>query len=315
MIGINSIGVYLPQKTEENLDKLNKFSISKRFITDKIGFLKLTRKENTQTSSELAYNAFVDLIRNSDIDDNSIDCICFCTQNGDYITPHTSGIMQHKLGLPGSCAAFDISMSCSGYIYSLGIMKSFMESNGFKKGLIFTADPYSKTLSKEDKNTSLLFGDAASVTLLTDNPSYFIKQSNFITDGQKYDALIREEGQTLTMNGRSILNFCSENVILSIKDCLNKNLISCGSIDSIILHQASKFIVDMLSKQVRDVFPDFQGEIPFSSENIGNTVSSTIPIALQNIVKDKDKKYILLSGFGAGLSIGTTIIEKNDEQY
>jgi len=308
MIGINGIGIYVPETVESNLEKLCKFSVNENFIINKIGFLNLSRKSQFQTASDLAYRAFLNLIKNYEVRD--IECVCFCTQNGDHLIPHTAAIMQHKLGLPNSCAAFDISMSCSGYIYSLHIAKAFMESNGFKTGLLFTADPYSEIICKDDKNTNLLFGDAATVTLLTEKPVYNIRKSDFITCGDKYEALMRNENTTLKMNGRTILNFCSENVINSIKNCLLKNSLSASCVDTILLHQASKFIVDLISKKITENFSKFQGEIPFMAKNIGNTISSTIPILLNDIVNNTSKNAILLCGFGGGLSAATTFIEK-----
>lgn len=308
MIGIEGIGSYLPDTMESNLEKLNKFSINKNFVTDKIGFLNLRRKAPYETTSDLASRAFSNLVESYDLGD--IECICLCTQNGDHLIPQTASIIQHKLGLPHSCAAFDISMSCSGYVYGLHIAKAFMDSNGFKRGLFFTADPYSGILSKYDKNTNLLFGDAATVTLLTNKPAYEIKKADFITCGQKYGALMRKESSTLEMDGWGILNFCSENAVSSIKNCLKKNALSPKSVDLVLLHQASKFIVDMISKKTLKAFPDFQGKIPFEAKNIGNTVSSTIPLLLRNIIKVSKEKSVVLCGFGGGLSIATTVVER-----
>lgn len=308
MIGIKGVGIYIPEKVESNLNKLNKFSIDKDFIYDKIGFLNLARKAPSESASDLACRAFSNLIENYEL--GYVECVCFCTQNGDHLIPHTAAIMQHRLGLPNSCAAFDISMSCSGYVYSLHIAKAFMESNGFKRGLLFTADSYAETIAEDDKNTNLLFGDAATVTLLTNNPTHHIRNADFITSGDKYEALIRNENSTLQMNGRTILNFCSENVINSIRNCLSKNLTSLNSVDLILLHQASKFIVDKISKKIMEAFPNFQGEIPFRTKNIGNTVSSSIPILLREVISLNSNKSIILCGFGGGLSVATTLIEK-----
>src|ERR1035438_6305021 len=84
--------------------------------------------------------------------------------------PHTSAIVQGKLGLPQNCACFDVALGCSGYVYGLSIIKSFMRDNGMSSGLLFTADPYSKIIDPQDKSTVLLFGDAATASLLEDTP-------------------------------------------------------------------------------------------------------------------------------------------------
>ncbi|MFN3234499.1 MAG: ketoacyl-ACP synthase III [Gammaproteobacteria bacterium] len=314
MIGIHSIGTYVPQELENNFQKIEKFSVDKKFITEKIGFKNLAKKQQNETSSDLATQAFHNLCKHNEINREKIDFIAVCTQNGDNQIPHTSSILQHKLALPKSCAAFDISLSCSGYVYGLQIAKSFMEANDLKNGLLFTADPYSNITSDNDKNTNLLFGDAATVTLLNNEAAYDMKRTVYLTSGEKHSALIKEKNAPLKMNGRVILDFCIKNVETSIKNCIEKNEITPDSIDLILLHQASKYIIDLISSKLINAFPCFENKIPFRAENIGNTISSTIPLLLKNFLNSNNKN-ILLSGFGAGLSIATTLIQKRSTQH
>jgi 3-oxoacyl-[acyl-carrier-protein] synthase III len=93
--------------------------------------------------------------------------------------PHTAAIVQDKLGLPTHVAAFDISLGCSGYVYGIYAMKGFMEAAGLKNGLLVTADPYSKIVDPEDRNTTMLFGDAATATWMgEDAPGNWARPSS-----------------------------------------------------------------------------------------------------------------------------------------
>ena len=136
-----------------------------------------------------------------------IDCLVVVTQNpdGDGL-PHTSAIVHAKLNLKTSCAVFDISLGCSGYVYSLSIIKSFMESNSLKNGLLFTCDPYSKIIDINDKNTSMLFGDAATVTMMNTKPKLLLDKFIFATSG------IEDSGFGLFVD---VKNGCSAFLILS----------------------------------------------------------------------------------------------------
>ena len=173
MIGIKAIGTYLPEARTSNFDRMNKFGMTESFVKHKIGFTEVAIKAPEQETSDLCVKAWKDLQQNHPVTPDDIDCVIVCTQNPDGKgLPHTSAILHEKLSLSLSCAVFDISLGCSGYVYGLSVIKSFMEANGFRKGLLFTADPYSKVMDHDDKKTATLFGDGATVTLLTEDPVF-----------------------------------------------------------------------------------------------------------------------------------------------
>lgn len=311
MIGINNIGIHIPTPREDNYLKMNKFKVNKDFIDNKIGFQRLARKPKSESASSMCVRAFKDLTRYQAIDTGTVDFICVCTQNGDYSLPHTSCIVQDKLHISTGAAVFDISLGCSGYVYSLHIAKSFMEQNDCTNGLLFTADPYSDIVSSQDKNTSLLFGDAATVTHLTKQPILNIKKAVFNTYGNKHQALIKKDNSKLHMSGHSILNFCMQHLPDSIQNCIKKNGIKDDEIDLFLMHQASKYVISKLSEKLSKSYPSIKQKMPFFASHYGNTVSSSIPIVLKDIIHDPHYKHILLSGFGVGLSTATSIISRN----
>lgn len=308
MIGITNIASFIPENALDNIQRAEEFGESPDFIAKKIGALKLPRKSETEETSDLVVKAIEKLLKASEgLEKSSIEALVVVTQNGDGEgLPHTAAIVQNKMGLPKSVAAFDVSLGCSGYVYGLHILKGFMESTGLKNGVLVTADPYSKIVDPSDKNTSLLFGDAATATWLGDSPSWLIGPALFGTDGEGEGAL-KTSGACLTMNGRQVFDFAAKNVAPNIKALLEKAEVKESEVDAFCLHQGSYAIVDAISRRFKESQHKFVRDI----ENTGNTVSSSIPLLLDKHVLGSDSKTIVISGFGVGFSWGTGLLTRN----
>jgi len=186
--------------------------------------------------------------RKIDIDISDIDVAILVTQNPDRNIPHSSAEIHGKLNMSETTACFDISLGCSGYVYALSVIQSFMQSNNFKEGLLFTCDPYSKIMDKNDRNTELLFGDAASVTLLSENPKYTSGKFLFGTIGKGRENLICND--KLFMNGRGIYEFAAKYVPNDFKKSLKINGLSPDDIDKVIFHQGSKHIIPIYALEI-----------------------------------------------------------------
>jgi len=306
MIGITEIGSYIPGKRISNIERKEQFDTDEDFIYNKIGVSKVAVKDEDEETSDLAVKAFQNLEKKITINRNEIEAVILITQNPDSNIPHSSALIHKALDLPESAACFDISLGCSGFVYGLSVIKSFMEANGMKKGLLFTSDPYSKIIDPKDKNTALLFGDAASTTYLTDNPVYEIGNFTFGTIG-KESANLTCNKNVLSMNGRGIFNFAARYIPVDIKNLLSKSNLNIEDIDKFIFHQGSKYIIDTLIKRTGID----GGKVIFDIEDYGNTVSSSIPIILEKILHDHNNKYIFISGFGVGLSWSSNILINN----
>ena len=304
MIGIAQIGVYIPENRQSNLELLDKFDVTEDFIRDKIGVLSRARKQPNEKSSDLCIRAFDNLKRKIEFSTDDIDCCVVVTQNPDFNIPHVSAIVHGTLGLPDHCACFDISLGCSGYVYALSVVSAFMQANGMSKGLLFTADPYSEIIDENDKNTVLIFGDGASVTLLDTEARLVPLAFDFGTDGSGYMNLINKE--KIFMNGRAVFNFSATRVPQSIESLLEKTGLCKEQIDRWYLHQGSKYIVDTISRRaVLDA-----SKVMFGMHEYGNTVSSSIPILLADDLSSLQQgAKIGISGFGVGLSWASAILE------
>lgn len=305
MLGIENIAAYIPEKRISNFSRKERFGMSNDFIENKLGVGSVAVKESTENTSDLCLKAYTNLQNKIDIDKNDIDTIIVVTQNPDYQLPQTASILHGELGVKNKCASFDISLGCSGYIYGLSVITSFMQSNNYKKGLLFTADPYSKILDPYDKNTAMLFGDAATVSLISADPVYTSLDYSFGTIGSSYKHLLCENN-TLYMHGRGISNFVAKVIPDDINNLLNKNRLKTLDIDRYLFHQGSKYIIDSLTKRLNVS----ESKVALDMYEYGNTVSSSIPILLEQEIPISKNKLFVASGFGVGLSWANMIIKR-----
>ncbi|MDF1815518.1 MAG: ketoacyl-ACP synthase III [Verrucomicrobiales bacterium] len=305
-VRISSIASFLPEKRRVTELEAVKFECEPGFLENKIGTTSLSVKDDTEDTSDLCVKA-AEALASSGEYLNDVGVIVVCTQSPDgHGIPHTSAIVHSKLGLKKSCACFDISLGCSGYVYGLSVVSSFMEANSIRRGLFFTCDPYSKIIDPEDKATALLFGDAATVTLLTmEGPGYSIVESVFATNGSGGSAINNRSGK-LQMDGREVFNFALTAVPTQINELLDKANVGIADVDSFVFHQGSRFMVEKIRQRMR--IDD--SKAPVFLSGFGNTVSSAVPITLEKVLSESSPKRIVICGFGVGLSYASSMLER-----
>jgi 3-oxoacyl-[acyl-carrier-protein] synthase-3 len=223
--------------------------------------------------------------------------------------------LQHRLGLSKSIFTFDVNQGCSGYIYGLCLASSLIKNIIAENILLICSDTYSKYISKKNLSCLPIFSDAASATIISKSKTRFFLDFEFGTDGSGYKDLIVENSgfhansskPEIFMDGKKILLFTMGNIPDLINSILKRNKLTIEEIDFFIFHQASKIVIENLIRKMKlNKNNDY-----FNLENTGNTVSSSIPIAIAELIKNKLLKKnskILLAGFGVGLSMGATII-------
>ena len=309
MIGIRALASYVPSGGISNFDRREEFGLSDEFITEKLGVERVSRMAAGEGTVSLCLRAFAVLQQKTAVTPDEIDLIVVCTQNPDGGgLPHNSALVHGAIGVPEQCAAFDLGLGCSGYVYGLSVVKSFMEANGLRHGLLFTADPYSRIVDPADRNTALLFGDAASVTLLSDGPGEPLWEPArflFATAGQQADALRNRDGR-LGMNGRAVFTFSATSVPTQVRELMARHGVDSASVDLFLFHQGSKYIVDALASRLG--LP--QDKVPCNLAAQGNTVSSSIPLLFERYVSNPSLRRVLMCGFGVGLSWASCIVER-----
>lgn len=310
MIGIRESFNEIPERFIETARLGPAVGADEFELRNNIGFACLTRKAPTQEASDLCVAAAQKLFSKARILPAEVDCAIVVTQNPDgYGIPHVAAIAQAKLGLSESCATFDIGLGGSGYVYGLSVIKSFMESNGLRRGLLFTCDPYSRVVGEFDNKTALLFGDAASVTLLTDEPIWAIGRCDFGTVGSQGSALqVRMKlGGRLHMDNSAVSKFAREHGSRSLRRAISLNELTIEQIDRILFHQGSRAEVEAIAEEL-----GAPGKVGFYAEAYGDTVSSSIPIMISENVAPTDQR-IALCGYGTGLSWSSTVLTRVPE--
>ena len=305
MIGIRSIASYIPEGRIDNIAQAQSFDRDEAFVDAKLGTRTLSVKAEGEETSDLSVRAVQNLLaKNPDLKLEDVQALVVVTQNGDAeALPHTSAIVQHKLGLPTHAACFDVALGCSGYVYGLYVLKGFMQALGLKNAILVTADPYSKIMNRSDRMTTLLFGDAATATWMGEDPVWELGPARFGGDGAGAEYLVVKDGH-FHMNGRQVFNFASLKIIPHMQEVLDELDMSMDDVDAFCLHQGSGAIVDAIAKRLGDngskVIKDMFGA--------GNTVSSSIPMLLEHYAFNNDWRNTLLSGFGVGLSWGSALL-------
>lgn len=303
---------------------------SEEKILKKTGISSRHISGNEETAGDLAERAALKLFAEKEVNPLTIDFVLLCTQSPDYKLPSTACILQHKLGVPTSAGALDYDLGCSGFVYGLALAKGLVLGGMAKNVLLLTAETYTKYIHPMDKSVRTIFGDGAAATLVDESLAKRLGEFVFGTDGSGAEKLIVKTGgarekvdyaaeemedasgnrrtkNNVFMSGPDIFNFTLDIVPKTIDEVCRKNGLTRDEVDFFVFHQANKFMLDTIRKV--NMIP--RDKFYIDLEDVGNTVSSTIPIALRRaqdngIIPNGAK--VMLMGFGVGLSWAGTIV-------
>ena len=329
-VGINGVSACVPKNIRKNKDLedlLGKDELNK--VIKSIGIQEMRHVDIGVTPSDLCYEAALTLIEDLKIDKSDIDLVLFLSQNGDFKIPATSPSLQHRLGLPKTTACIDLTLACSGYVYALSTAYAYASQPTINKVLLLVGEAFSQIVSDKDKVNAPLYGDAGTATIISKG-DFGESQFNLYSDGSGFEAVQipaggarcpstsetvksrdMEKGNSRTlhqlyMDGLDVFNFTLKVVPSSIKEALSKSNNNNETIDYFLFHQANKFMIDFFRKKLKIA----ENKVPISLDKFGNVSSATIPLTIVTRLKDKiENKKLLLSGFGAGLSWATAILD------
>lgn len=330
MAFIKALSYYLPENILSNEQLVSQFpewSVEK--VAKKVGVNNRHIAANSETATDMAEKAARRLFDEYDIDPKDIDFILLCTQSPDYRLPSSACILQDRLGIPTTAGALDYDLGCSGCVYGMALASGLIAGGIAKNVLLITAETYSKYLHPSDKGNRSIFGDGAAACLLSNDGFAKIGQFSLGTDGSGADKLILRTGASrfpqkdgksevdveghvryddyLYMDGGGIFNFTLDAIPPLIADLQAKNHINKEDIDYYVFHQANKFMLSTIRKVCQLPKDKFY----INLEETGNTVSSTIIIALKQCLDAKTIQpgmRVMIAGFGVGLSWGGTLL-------
>jgi len=320
-VDIAAIASTVPATKINNLDLAEFFGeVEVKKIIKNIGVETRHVVNSKQTASDLCHESAVRVINCLGWEPESIGALIFVSQTPDYQLPATACVLQAKLGLSKNTIAFDVNLGCSGYVYGLYLAASLINT-GVERVLLLAGDTISKIVNKDDRSTSLLFGDAGTATALEKKKG---RKLSFTlgTDGTGFEYIIAkdksiqdsaERGMSsayLAMDGGEVFQFTLGAVPEMLNGFMSELGVESADINACIYHQANRFMLKHLSKK-----SGFTAEqVPLSIVEYGNTSSASIPLTLcsQNI---PNRKKILMAGFGVGLSWGAAYADLSETVF
>lgn len=322
-------GSCLPSNVVTNDDLSKIMDTSDEWIASRTG-IRERRLAKEETTAFMAVEASKKALENANISAEEIDLIIVGTITGDYVTPSTSCEVQAELGAE-KAVAFDVNAACSGFMFALHTAYVYLQMGIYKTALIIGAETLSKIMDWNDRSTCVLFGDgagAAVVRAYTDgegtesgNVSKGLLAFEQGSDGAKgkvlscrdrvnNNPLIHNpfEPDYITMDGQEVYKFAVNTVPASIIKALEESGIKAEDIKYFVLHQANIRIIQSVAKRLKVSEEKF----PLSLDHCGNISAASVPILLdemnrEGLLRAGDK--IVMSGFGAGLTWGTSIVE------
>jgi 3-oxoacyl-[acyl-carrier-protein] synthase-3 len=324
---IAGIGTCVPARQFDNLTDTTDFSPEEvRKVVAMAGVSSRHVAGDSICSSDLCFKAAEGLLEQLAWQRESVDALIMVTQSPDYFLPSTACLLQDRLRLPHTCAAFDVGLGCSGYTYGLWLASMMLESGGLHRILLLHGETPSRFAEKSDRSVSLLFGDAGSATALESGPGEGRRDWVFLnySDGSGYQDLIIEGGgfrnrfpsdgrsHFLRMNGANIFNFTLKRVPSLIQDTLAISGVETGGVDYFILHQSNQFIIRTLVKKLQIPME----KVPLTLKDFGNTGGPSIPLTITRgaLERPPDRPVLLLLiSYGVGLSWGSAMISLDPE--
>ncbi len=328
-VTIKGISACVPKNVVKNIDN-SYFALNdiNAFINN-VGVEELRMSGKETCTSDLCVAAAEKLLEESHTDKNDIGILVFVSQSPDYyFLPNTACIIQDRLQLSKETLAFDVPLGCSGYVYGLNLIASYLSSGQIKKGLLLVGDTASKIPHPKDKSSSMLFGDAGAATILEYNEESEGLHFHMATDGSGYKAIIVPEGgfrnrfsekslmeytsdeglvrsrNSLHLDGFDVFSFGISEAPKTCKKLIEHLAITNDVIDYAVFHQANK----MMNEKIRKKLSLPENKVPYSLKHFGNTSSASIPLTMvtemRTDLQQKSNK-LLLCGFGVGLSWGT----------
>lgn len=318
--------VHLYGGNEKQIERIKKtIGINKRHVVS-----------SKTTSADLCFYAAKHLMLNMSVGREEIDALVVVTQTPDHFQPCNAAIIHGWLELNNSCAALDINLGCSGYVYGLWVSHMMIASGSCKNVLLLCGDTISRCVNPRDRATAPLFGDAGSATLVRgivdvdrERKTYFDLHTNgsgreviripagafrypgnseTLQEVQDHDGNWHSQ-HDLHMNGGEVFNFSISVEPVAISQLLDFSKTATNAIDYFIFHQANKYIITNIAKRLQ--LP--MAKVPCSTvEKYGNLSSASIPCTISDVLSgeiSQSSLRLILSGFGVGLSWASCLVE------
>jgi 3-oxoacyl-[acyl-carrier-protein] synthase III len=322
---IAGTGSYLPEKTLSNKDIEKLVDTNDEWIRERTGIERRHIAAEGEFTSDLALQAARRALTDAGLSEQSLELIIFCTVTGDQVMPSSACVLQEKLGCK-TIPAFDLSAACSGFVYGLSVADQFIRTGMYKTILVVGAEIIHRFVNYKDRETCILFGDAAGAFVVTRaeaNDKNIIMSSHLRAEGSLGDLFVLPAGGSkipftqavldsgdhyVRMKGREIFKNAVRTMSSCCLEALEFNKTPISEVDWLVPHQANWRIMEAVAHHFD--FP--KDKVVSIVHEMGNTSAATVPVAFDTAVKDgriKRGQTILLTAFGAGLTAGSCLLK------
>ena len=317
---ITGVGGYVPDYVLDNEELSRMVDTSDEWIMARVGIKErhILTEEGLGTSY-MARKAAKQLMQKTGADPDSIDALIVCTTTPDYKFPSTASVVVGKLGLK-NCFAFDLEAACCGFLYSLDVAASMIQSGRYKRIIVIGADKMSSLVDYTDRQTCVLFGDGAGAVLVeaTTEANVGVQNSFLRTDGKGLPFLHMKAGGSvcpasrftvdhrlhyLYQEGRAVFRFAVTAMSDDVLTILDKNGMKAEDVQWVIPHEANMRIIEAVAKRAELPLD----KVVINIDRYGNTSAATIPLALWDHERNfKKGDNIIFTAFGAGFVHGAS---------
>lgn len=320
---ITGIGGYVPDYVLGNEELSRMVDTSDEWIMARVGIKerRILTEEGLGTSY-MARKAAKQLLQKTGVDPNSIDALIVTTTTPDYKFPSTASIVIGKLGLQNAFG-FDFSAACCGFLYTLDVASTMIQSGRYKKIIVIAADKMSSMVDYTDRQTCVLFGDGAAAVLVeaTTEQNIGVQNSFLRTDGDGLPFLHMKAGGSvcppshftvdhhlhyLYQEGRTVFRYAVTNMSSDVAQIMKINNLSAADVNWVVPHEANLRIIEAVAKRANLPLE----KVLINIEHYGNTSAATIPLALWDFEsKLKKGDNMIFTAFGAGFVHGASYIK------
>jgi 3-oxoacyl-[acyl-carrier-protein] synthase-3 len=312
-------GSYLPARVLTNRDLEKMVDTTDQWIVERTGIRERHIAADGETSCDLAEQSARRAIDAASLKPADIDLIVLATTTPDRVFPSTACLLQDRLGIHG-CAAFDVQAVCTGFVYALAIADKFVRTGSSRRALVIGTETLSRIINWKDRSTCVLFGDGAGAVVLGDSDTPGIISSHLHADGQYKDLLtvpagisqgydkVRAQEAHLNMEGSEVFKVAVNTLGRIVDETLEANKLSKSDIHWLVPHQANVRIIAATAKKLGMSMD----QVVLTVERHGNTSAASIPLALDEAVRDgriKRGETILMEAFGGGFTWGSVLLK------
>lgn len=316
-------GSYVPKMLITNEELSKNVETTDQWIRERTGVRQRYLMKD-ETTADMAVKAAKDALKSVDVSPKDIDVIVVSTVSSELILPNTACFVQEQIGAVNAFC-FDINTACTGFMMAYNTVQSYIDTGLVETALIIGAEGLSRIVNWDDRGTCILFGDGAGAAVIRkDEKAVF--ETVMKADGSQGSSLTcnngfanrprkivknektKELGTYIEMDGQKIFKFAVKQVPECINELMEKIKVAKDEIDMFVLHQANLRICQAIAKRLK-VSMD---KVPTNVERYGNTSSACIPILLDELYKKgqlKTGQKIVMSGFGAGVTLAATYLE------